>query len=464
MRGAVYRLAGYGAGAILVAVSAILLTRHLGKVGYGQYATVVALATLVTQLTEGGLTSIATRDFALATPERKAKLIGERLGLQLVTTVVAIAICGLFAVVAGYDAARIWATLAAALGLALVMIQATLAVPLVVSLRFRATSGLELARQATLVALTIALVVAGAGLVPLLAALIPSSLVALVGTWVLVRRDVRVQPVLDLRAWGALIRPALVISLSSGVATLYAFTTQIVTSLVADPVQTGLFAASLRVFGVIASVPGLMVTSALPLLARAARDDSERLRFALGGLFDVALIAGVGVGVLLVVGAAPIIAVIGGPSFSGAVAPLRIEGAAVLGTCLAPVWSTGLLALHRHSAQLICNLIGLVVIVALTLALAPSLGARGAALATVAGEWTVAIALLIALARADRRLLPKAPKVIVRVAIAGGIALATMLLPVPAVAQLALSALVYALLITVFKVLPRELRELLPGR
>jgi O-antigen/teichoic acid export membrane protein len=269
---------------------------------------------------------------------------------------------------------------------------------------------------------------------------------------------------LDLRAWGALMRPALVVSLSSGVATLYAFTTQIVTSLVADPVQTGLFAASLRVFGVIASVPGLMVTSALPLLARAARDDSERLQFALRGLFDVALIAGVGVGVLLVVGAEPIIAVIGGPSFSGAVAPLRIEGAAVLGTCLTPVWSTGLLALHRHSAQLICNLIGLTVIVALTLALAPSLGARGAALATVAGEWTVAIALLIALARADRRLLPKAPKAVLRVAIAGGIALATLLLPVAPIVQLALSALVYAALIIVFGVLPRELLELVPGR
>jgi O-antigen/teichoic acid export membrane protein len=255
-----------------------------------------------------------------------------------------------------------------------------------------------------------------------------------------------------------------VLSLSSGVATLYAFTTQILTSLVASPVQTGLFAASLRVFGVIASIPGLMVTSALPLLARAARDDSERMQFALGGLFEVALIAGVGVGVMLVVGAAPIIYVIGGHGFAASATPLRIEGAAVLGTCLTPVWSTGLLALHRHSAQLICNVIGLVVIVGLTLTLAPALGARGSAVATVAGEWTVAVALLVALARADRRLLPKGVKVVVRVAIAGGASLATMLVPIPAVAQLALAAAVYAVLVIVLRVLPRELLELIPGR
>lgn len=80
MRGAAFRLAGFGTGTLLTAGSAILLTRHLGVVRFGQYATIVALGTLVAQLTEGGLTSLATRDFALATPARKAKLLGDRLG------------------------------------------------------------------------------------------------------------------------------------------------------------------------------------------------------------------------------------------------------------------------------------------------------------------------------------------------------------------------------------------------
>jgi O-antigen/teichoic acid export membrane protein len=464
MRGAVLRLAGYGVGGLLAAVSAILLTRHLGKIGFGQYATIVALATLVTQLTEGGLTNMATRDFALSTPERKEKLIGDRLGLQIVTTLLAIAICGAFALLAGYSEARIWGTLAAALGLGLVMIQMTVAVPLTASLRFGATSGLELARQALLVAFTITLVLAGAGLLPLLAALIPSSVAALAGAWFLVRREVRLRPRFDAHAWVALVKPALVLSLSSGVATIYAFTTQIITSLVANPVQTGLFAASLRVFAVIASIPGLMVVSALPLLARAARDDADRLGFALQGLFEVALIAGVGVGVMLVVGAKPIIAVIGGPGFAGAVGPLRIEGVAVLGTCLTPVWSNGLLALHRHSAQLVCNLIGLAVIVGLTLGLAPVLGARGSALATVAGEWTVAVALLVCLVRANRQLAPRALRIAPRVALAGGMAFAVMLLPIPALVQLGLAVAVYAAMIVGLRALPREILELLPGR
>ncbi len=464
MRGAVLRLAGFGMGGLLTAASAILLTRHLGVVRFGQYATIVALATLVAQLTEGGLTSLATRDFALATAERKAKLIGDRLGLQLVTTLVAIVICGIFAVCAGYGTVRTWGALAAALGLGLAMLQGTVAVPLVASLRLGATSGLELARQAILVGLTVTLVLVGAGLLPLLAALIPSSLAALAATWALARREVRVRPAFNPRAWAALVRPAIVLSLSSGVATIYVFTAQILTSLSANPAQTGLFAASLRVFAVIASIPGLMVTSALPLLARAARDDKDRLEFALQGLFEVALIAGVGVGVMLVVGATPIIEVIGGHRYSGAVGPLRIEGAAVLGTCLTPVWSTGLLALHRHAAQLICNLISLAVIVGVTLGLAPVIGARGAAVATVAGEWTVAISLLVALMLANRQLVPKARTATPRVALAGGAAFAVMLLPISAIDQLVLAVAVYTAMIVFLRALPRELLELVPGR
>jgi O-antigen/teichoic acid export membrane protein len=463
MRGAVLRLAGFGAGGLLTAASAILLTRHLGVVRFGQYATIVALATLVAQLTEGGLTNLTTRDFALASSERKVKLIGDRLGLQLVTTFVAIALCGVFALAAGYGSARTWGALAAGLGLGLAMLQGTVAVPLVASLRLGATSGLELARQAILVGLTVVLVLVGAGLLPLLAALIPSSLIVLAATWGLARQEVRVRPIFHPRAWAALVRPAIVLSLSSGVATIYIFTAQILTSLSASSVQTGLFAASLRVFAVVASIPALMVTSALPLLARAARDDADRLEFAMQGLFEVALIAGVGVGVILIVGAKPIIDVVGGHKYAGATGPLRIEGAAVLGTCLTPVWSTGLLALHRHSAQLVCNLISLAVVAGVTLGLAPVIGARGAAVATVVGEWTVAVSLLLALRLTNRRLMPKTLAVAPRVAIAGASAVAVMLLPIPAIAQLALAILVYTVVVVALNALPVELLELAPG-
>jgi O-antigen/teichoic acid export membrane protein len=464
MRGAVLRLVGFGSAALLTMGSAILLTRHLGVVRFGQYATIIALATLVAQLTEGGLTSLATRDFALVTDAEKAKMLGDRLGLQALTTLSAIVVCVAFALLAGYDSVRVWGTSAAALGIGLAALQVTMAVPLTASLRLGTTSALELARQAILVGLTVALVIAGAGLLAFLVALIPSSLVALAATWWLARREVRIRATFNPHAWVALVRPALVVTLASGLATIYVFTTQILTSLSTTAIQTGLFAASLRVFAVVASISGLMVTAALPLLARAARDDADRLESALQGLFEVALIAGVGVGVILVAGAVPIIAVIGGPKYAAAATPLRIEGAAVLGTCLTPVWSTALLALHRHGALLVTNVITLAVTAGLTLTLAPVLGARGSAIATVAGEWTLTLVLLVALSRANRQLLPQARRAVSRVALAGACALAILLAPVPGIVDLVVAGAVYAAMILALRALPRELLELVPGR
>jgi O-antigen/teichoic acid export membrane protein len=464
MRGAVLRLGGFGLGSLLTAASAILLTRHLGVARFGQYATIVALGTLVAQLADGGLTNLATRDYALATATGKSKLLSDRLGLQLFTTVVGTLVCGAFALAAGYDSTRVWAALAAGLGLSLAALQMTVAVPLVTGLRLGLTSALELIRQTLLVALTITLVLTGAGLFPFLFILIPSSLAVLIATWILARRDVVFLPAVDPSAWLALVRPAIVLSLSSGIATLYVFTTQIVTSLSATAIQTGLFAASLRVFGVIASIPGLIVTSALPLLSRAARDDSNRLGFALDRLFMVATIAGVGVSVILVTGARPIIEVVAGSHYRGAVGPLRIEAVAVLATCLTPVWGMGLLALHKHGSMLVCNLISLLVVVPSTLVLAPAMGATGSAIATAAGESVSSIALLIAVSRAGQRPARKTLLLALRVLLVGGLATAALLLPVAPLAQAAIALLLYCALVGGLRVLPRELLELIPRR
>ena len=85
-------------------------------------------------------------------------------------------------------------------------------------------------------------------------------------------------------------------------------------------------------------------------------------------------------------------------------------------------------------------------------------------MATVAGEWTIALSLLIALMRADRRLTPSALGVAPRVALAGGTGLSMVLLPLPAIAQLVSAVVVYAAMIIALRALPRELLELLPGR
>ena len=61
----------------------------------------------------------------------------------------------------------------------------------------------------------------------------------------------------------------------------------IMISLLASHDETGLFATSFQVFAVLFSLPLLVLSSALPLLSVAGRDDGERLRFGLQRMTEV---------------------------------------------------------------------------------------------------------------------------------------------------------------------------------
>jgi O-antigen/teichoic acid export membrane protein len=385
------------------------------------------------------------------------------LGLRILITSVSIVIATGFAVAAGYDSARIVGTAVAGIGLGLVSVQSTVAVPLFTMLRLGQTTALELLRQAIWVALLVVLALLGAGILPLLAATIPAGVIMLAATAALTRRHMPIRPALRPTVWVTLLRDTLTFSLATGVGAMYVFTTQILTSLTATGVQNGLFAASFRVFIVAASIASLVVSAAFPVLARAARDDRERLRYAVQGMFEVVLILGVAAALGAVTGAAPIIELIAGPHFAQAAAPLRIEGAALLASFILPALGMALISLHRHRALAIANLVALSITATLTVILAKSHGATGAAVATVCGEWILCFCYLLALTRGAESLRLDA-SVALRVAVAAIPAFAVMLLKLPAVAQLAAGLVVYGGLVVLLKAIPSELYALLPFR
>ena len=77
---------------------------------------------------------------------------------------------------------------------------------------------------------------------------------------------------------------------------------------------------------IVNGVPWLLVASAFPILARAARDDQERLRYALQRLFDGSVVVGGFFSLCVVIGAPFAVRVIGGPKFEPSVEVLQILG------------------------------------------------------------------------------------------------------------------------------------------
>ena len=463
IRGGVLRFFTYVLMVALSVISAALLTRHLGVTGFGQYTTVLSLVGVVAAITDAGMSAVGTREFAVRHGADRDEFMRDLLGLRITLTSLGIVLVTAFAVAAGYDDELIAGALLASLATVALVVQHTHTIPISAELRIGTLSALDLARQVITVVAIVALVLAGAGVLPLLTVALVANLILIPPTAVLARHEISLRMELRPSRWVSLLSMTLSFSLATAVGTLYVFTAQILTSLVSTTHQSGLFAASFRIFIVISAVPGLLVGGALPLLSRAARDDRERLSYGLERIYEVSLILGVAAALACLGGAQFMIAVVGGHKYAASAEVLQIQGLALIASFIVAGWSFALLSLKLYRGIFIANLFAFVVSCGLTIALASNDGARGAAIATVCGETALALGSLLVLLHSHPELRPKLA-ILGKVVLAAAPAVVLALLPgVPSVVRMVLALAVYALLILLLRAVPRELHELIPA-
>jgi O-antigen/teichoic acid export membrane protein len=463
IQGGFIRGAGYVLNTLLALVGIALVTRHLGVADFGRFQTIISLITVVATVTDAGMATLGVREYAQRSGADRDRLMRTLLGLRLVLTLIGVAIATVIALAVGYDLDLVLGTALAGLGLALIVVQTTLTIPLAAELRNVAITLVDVLRQALTVAGYVALVVAGATVVAFLGVTVPVGIVLVVVAAALVRDRVSLRPSLELAEWGALLRAAAAFAMATAVGTIYLYTSQILTAAVTDARDTGLFAASFRVFVVVAAIPGLLLTVAFPLLSRAARDDRERLAYAVHRLFDTTAILGMGAAVGLVVGASSVIQVMAGAEFADAAPVLRIQAATLVATfVLAPI-GFALLSLHAHRPILVANLVALVVMLASVAALASSLGPEGAAAGTVLGESVLAAGYLLALRRTASRVVPDFDRAL-RALLVALPCLGFFAVPVPAWVAAVAALIAYAILLVLVRALPEELVDLVRRR
>lgn len=463
LRGSALRTGGYVAGILLSLASAPLLIRHLGVARFGQYITVLSLVTIVSGVTEGGLNSIVLREYANLPADGRRRLMRSAAGARGLLTLAGVILAVAFAAVAGYDGTLVLGTALAGAGLVLQLFQSLLSVALQSELRFGWASLADLIRQVVNVALLVALVLAGAGIVPLLAAAIPAAAVSLLVTIWLLRDEVSLRPSLHLREWMTLLRESVPWAVISAVNIIYFRVVIVVMSLVASALQTGYFATSFRVVEVLVGVPALVIGAGFPILARAVEGDRARFAYATSRIFELGLIAGTWVVVCLEVAAPFAIHVLAGHKADPSITVLRIQGLALIATFVAVGGGYPLLILRRYREVLAANLTALATAAVLAAALVPSLGAKGGAIAAVVAETGLALATTIFLWRASADVRPRLSGVPV-VALAGGAAVAVgVALPVHEVIGTLVASAIYFVVLRLLGRFPREAREVLAG-
>ena len=406
----------------------------------------------------------ASSELSRCKPEDRRALLGGILAQRLAIVPPTLLVLIVFALVAGYPGRMVAGTAMAGAGVFIVAVADALLVALTVQLRNAGLAFVDFLRQAVTLAGVALLVALGAQLTPFFAVQIAVGLAVVAVTPLLVGRDGLVRPRFDRAEQRALLDKALPVAAALVVGQIYFRLVIVLMSLISSPQQTGYFGGSLRAMEALIFIPILVAGVALPLLTATARDDISRLRYAIAGLGEGAVIAGVLVVLVTVRAAEPVMAAIGGEAFRPSGAVLRIQVGALLFIALYQIWTVSLIALGRQRQLILTNALGLLGVAVLAAALVPSLGARGGAMASVLGDALLAALIYWRLRRFAGPVRLR-PGFLVRVAAAAAPAAAALLIPgLPDLVAAALAGVLFLAVGWLIGMVPKELREVVdPG-
>jgi O-antigen/teichoic acid export membrane protein len=464
IRGSVWRSGAGLAGSVVGVATAALLLRYLGVAESGRYVTVISLLAIPVAVADVGLNVSAVRWLALREAADRQALIANILGQRLLIMPVAVLLAVLFAVLADYPSRMVLGTALAGTGFLIVALANALLLRLTVELRNAGLALVDFLRLLITFAGVALLVALGARLTPFFAVQLLVGLVVIALIPLLMGTGAFVLPRFDRDQQRLLMRSAFPLAAALALGQVYFRLVIVLMSLISSPRQTGYFAGSLRAIEVPVNISILVAGVALPLLAAAARDDLTRLRYAVQGLGEGAVIAGVLIALVATRAAEPVMAIIGGHSFRPAGAVLRIQVWVLMFNALYQIWTVALLALGRQRELILTNLVALLGLGVFSAALVPPFGAQGGALASVFGDALLACLIYWRLrAGAGRVMVPIG--FLARVAVAAAAASVALLIGgLPDLVAAALAGTLFLGVGQLIGMLPAELRKALGPR
>jgi O-antigen/teichoic acid export membrane protein len=389
--GGTLRLQGRIAGLGLTLVSTVVIVRALGPSDFGQLALIVALVSIVSGISDLGLSGVGIREWIRHDAAERRALLADLLGLRLVAIGIGAALALAFAFAVGYDRTVVAGLAFALAGTALNAIQATLAIPLIAQLRQGLVGALELLAIAVQAIVQVILALVGAGVVPIAAAMIPAGLAGVFAI-ALVSRGELPRPRFDLAPLRRLLRESAAFAAAGAVSVVYLRAAVLLGPAFLTPAEFGSFSVAFRAVEQLTLLPAILTGALFPVLTHAALHDRPRLSRGYDVLWRSTATMGA-IAAAGVIGIAPLITLV----FTGERDAIAIDAFALLGCALgalfvgaAGMWM--LLAERRYREVLLINLVALTLNAGLTIVAGAWLGARWFAIGIVVSEAAIALA------------------------------------------------------------------------
>jgi O-antigen/teichoic acid export membrane protein len=404
----------------------LVLSRHLGVAGFGQFNYLFAFLYFFLAVNDLGVNTIVVREISQA-PARAGEIIGSLLSFRLALGTLSLLV--LWAIVFAVDFSTELRVALALIGFVLPLNALRLPVVIFQSrLRFDYAAAVEISNRLATAALVLGAVALDAGLIGVTSALLAGDLIGVGATCLFSRRLVRPAWRIEPAYWRVVLRWSLPLGMAGVLSAVVNRVDFLMLERMADMHQLGLYGAAYKLTGLVERLPQMVVATLYPLMARQALENPR----ALGALYRKGLLTLAGLAIAMAVSmtllGTPIIRIVFGEQYGDAVRALRILVWASACLYVALPGGFALISLGRVRLNLLTLVAGAATNIALNVVLIPRFGYIGAAAATVAAFAVILATTIVAVEWSINRAVADVPR--------GAPAAAVVTPPIPGAATL----------------------------
>ncbi|MBU3906191.1 flippase [Patescibacteria group bacterium] len=270
-----------------------IITRYLGKTGFGQYTTIITFLSFFGIIADLGLTLVTVQ--MISRPgANQDKILSNLFSLRLVSALAFLGAAPLVAIFLPYDQIVKTGIIIAALSFLFIALNQILVGLFQKNLRMDKAAIAEVVSRIALVLGIIVVYRFKFGLTGVLAAAVLSSAVNFVLHFVFSRKFARIKLAIDLDVWKKIIKFSWPLAITIAFNLIYLKTDILILSLIKSQAEVGVYGAAYRVIDVLVTFPFMFAGIILPILTMSwAANNIQKFKDSLQKSFDAMVIAAI---------------------------------------------------------------------------------------------------------------------------------------------------------------------------
>lgn len=371
-----------------------IITRYLGKIGFGQYTTIITFLSFFGIIADLGLTLVTVQMISRPDADQD-KILSNLFSLRLISAIIFLGLAPIIVIFLPYDPIVKIGVAITALSFFFIALNQILIGLFQKNLRMDKAAIAEVVSR---VALVLGIIIAyrlNFGLTGILAATVFASAASFFLHFIFSRKFARIKLSIDLDIWKKIIKTSWPLAITIGFNLIYLKTDTLILSLIKSQAEVGVYGAAYKVIDVLITFPFMFAGIILPILTMNwAKGNAQKFKTFLQRSFDAMMI----IAIPLMIGAQflakPVMVLVAGQEFeqSGPILRVLILAAGLI--FIGCMFAHAIIAINKQT-----KIIGVYIFTAITsvigyLIFIPRYSYFGAAWITIYSEMIVAAASL----------------------------------------------------------------------